>query len=292
MSVKEAAARLGVSERRVQALIEAGRLPARRVGRMWLVPVADLSRVKYRSRPLSPRAAHAVVRSVSGKPSLLAGSEAARHHSRMAALVADADPAALLRSWLAAVAPPVRRLAVAPADLSDLRADRRLVPGGISDPRSGLAVVDEFEAWIAAEDVDAVQREFLMVDSAEPNVVLRIANDPVDSPLDLGWLLSDLASRGGPREAAAVGRLLQDVKPQLEAERPSPRARRSAPSADVDVARAQARADREAARAKKAEAAARQALARAKAARAAARKAERAAAEAAGRRKTLEVGVG
>ncbi len=44
----QAARILGVTRRRVDALIAAGRLPAHRVGRDWLIQVPDLARVKDR----------------------------------------------------------------------------------------------------------------------------------------------------------------------------------------------------------------------------------------------------
>lgn len=44
----DAATRLNVSVRRVQALIKAGRLPARRFGRDWLIDDKDLARVQDR----------------------------------------------------------------------------------------------------------------------------------------------------------------------------------------------------------------------------------------------------
>lgn len=48
LTTAEAAARLGVSVRRVQALIEAGRLPARKYGRDWLIPETALAAVAER----------------------------------------------------------------------------------------------------------------------------------------------------------------------------------------------------------------------------------------------------
>ncbi len=54
ISTADVARELGVSQRRVRALIQAGRLPARRVGPVWLVEPADLERVRIR-RPGRPR---------------------------------------------------------------------------------------------------------------------------------------------------------------------------------------------------------------------------------------------
>jgi excisionase family DNA binding protein len=48
LSTTTAAARLGISARRVVALIDTGRLPAIRVGRSWVIRAADLAKVADR----------------------------------------------------------------------------------------------------------------------------------------------------------------------------------------------------------------------------------------------------
>lgn len=48
ISTKQAARILGVSPRRVRALITSGRLPAKMVGRDWLIEKPDLERVMVR----------------------------------------------------------------------------------------------------------------------------------------------------------------------------------------------------------------------------------------------------
>lgn len=48
ISTKEAAARLGITPRRVQALIAAGRLPATRIGRALVIRDSDLSLIAER----------------------------------------------------------------------------------------------------------------------------------------------------------------------------------------------------------------------------------------------------
>ena len=53
LSTRDAATRLGITPRRVVALIRAGRLPALRVGRAWVIREADLELVKDR-RPGRP----------------------------------------------------------------------------------------------------------------------------------------------------------------------------------------------------------------------------------------------
>jgi excisionase family DNA binding protein len=54
ISTQEAADRLGISPRRVQALIQAGRLAAFKVGRSYIIREADLEAVRDRP-PGRPR---------------------------------------------------------------------------------------------------------------------------------------------------------------------------------------------------------------------------------------------
>lgn len=55
LTTKEVADRLGVSVRRVQALIQDGRLPAQKVGRDFLIQEKDIKLVEVR-KPGRPRA--------------------------------------------------------------------------------------------------------------------------------------------------------------------------------------------------------------------------------------------
>lgn len=54
LTTTEVAEELFISKRRVQALIKAGRLPAKKVGRDWLIKRTDLDLVADR-RPGRPR---------------------------------------------------------------------------------------------------------------------------------------------------------------------------------------------------------------------------------------------
>lgn len=55
LTVSDVAGRLGVSVRRVNYLIAAGRLPATRFGRAWAVRDADLKRVEERKPGRPPK---------------------------------------------------------------------------------------------------------------------------------------------------------------------------------------------------------------------------------------------
>jgi excisionase family DNA binding protein len=57
LTALEAAARLGVSKRRVIALIEAGRLPAERFGNAYVIKESDLKLVEDRKPGRPPKQA-------------------------------------------------------------------------------------------------------------------------------------------------------------------------------------------------------------------------------------------
>ena len=57
LTTKEVAQRLGVSIRRVQAMITAGRLPATRLGRDYVVNEKDLKIVEIRKPGRRPKSA-------------------------------------------------------------------------------------------------------------------------------------------------------------------------------------------------------------------------------------------
>ena len=54
LTTKQAAKDLGVNDRRVTALIRAERLPAKKVGRDWLINSKDLAKVRDR-KPGRPK---------------------------------------------------------------------------------------------------------------------------------------------------------------------------------------------------------------------------------------------
>jgi excisionase family DNA binding protein len=57
LTLAQAADRLGVSRQRLHALIQAGRLPAERLGHAWIIRAADLAAFTPRppGRPPKPR---------------------------------------------------------------------------------------------------------------------------------------------------------------------------------------------------------------------------------------------
>jgi excisionase family DNA binding protein len=55
ISTKEASEKLGLSIRRVQALITFGKLPAQKIGNSYVIKESDLELVKYRKTGRPPK---------------------------------------------------------------------------------------------------------------------------------------------------------------------------------------------------------------------------------------------
>jgi len=211
VGVDEVARRLGISDRRVRGLIQAGRLPARKIGGRWVVEEAVVPRQTLATRPMSPQVAWALIELLSGeRPEGLPAPELSRLRARQRKMLRGADRAAVLRAWLPTRAEP-RRLSVAAGDLPDLLADARVIPSGISDARAGLSAVGEGEAYVQAADLDSIVSEYLLSDVGRPNLWLHVTDRALHRPPPLGLVIADLADRDGPREDAQVERLLGDA---------------------------------------------------------------------------------
>lgn len=209
--VSEAARRLGVNRYRIHQRIAAGSLRAEKVGSIWLVDARDL-RPGRRSRPMSPRMARALAELYDGGSPGVSGSEAARLKVKVEALrdALDEELPARVSSWLADRAQRVE-VAVHPEDVGQLRADRRLVLSGVSDPRVGLSSSAEVEAYVGRDDLGGLADDyFLDLDQRPdaPNVVLHVVEGRVGAPPRL-FSAADLFDRAGAREVRAGIELLR-----------------------------------------------------------------------------------
>ncbi|WP_217921774.1 helix-turn-helix domain-containing protein [Miltoncostaea oceani] len=169
-SVAEAAEALGISPRRVRALAEAGELPARRVGRAWVIDLDRRQPPRPPGRRLSARSAWAVLGL--GHEGL-SRSERQRARERQGRL-ADLPPAALARRAEA------HHVVAHPAALRRLADDPRIVLGGVSAAAhhgADVIALDRVEGYIRAADLDDVRREYALgppADGDSANVVLRV----------------------------------------------------------------------------------------------------------------------
>lgn len=209
VSVRAAAQHLGVSEQEVRRQLAGGRLRGDKISGVWLVDPGSLPSVPTnRGRPLDTVSAWALAAAADGQP-LDRLSAVQRHRSlrRLAKLAESPDPLPLVRSWMAQRADTLRLSA---AGLDGVRADRRIVPSGVSDPRSGIFAPDTVEGYVLHGDIEQLRREHLLVpaDSGRANVLLRAV---AELPEPLPWLIvvADLAD-GGPREAQQAENLLAE----------------------------------------------------------------------------------
>jgi excisionase family DNA binding protein len=170
VSVAEAAQALGVSPRRVRALAEAGEIPARRVGRAWIIDLDPRLPPRLPGRRLSARAAWAVLGL--GHEGL-SRSERQRARERQRRL-ADLPPAALARRAEA------HHLVAHPAALRRLADDPQVVLGGVSAAAhhgADVIALDRVEGYVRAADLDDVQRTYALrppADGEGADVVLRV----------------------------------------------------------------------------------------------------------------------
>ena len=212
VGVARAAALLGVSPQRIRALIQRGDIRARREGAVWLIDPGALWTVQRVSRPLSPPIASALLEALSGQaPRNLTGRQQDRLHGYLARLHESKEPGPLLTSWLAARpdARPIRR-SIHSSDLLDFRDDPRVTLSGVSDPRSRLATLDVVEGYVQTGEWPSLAAEYMATASGEGNVLIRLVADPLPGQPPLGRMLADLALWPGPREQAAVRRLIRD----------------------------------------------------------------------------------
>lgn len=212
VTVAEYAQHHGLSEQVVRKQVRSGKLAARKSGSIWLIDDALRHRPAAR-RPLADRAADALLAVIDGRDALahLEPTERTRLRQRLVLLrePADVEVVDVLHDWLWRRLPLVEEFFVQPDDLPDLRADERLVAGGVSDPRSEISAPDVLEAHVARADVDPLRREYLLRSSSTPNVALHVHDHAPERPLPLSQLVLDLIADDGPRERRRAVELLR-----------------------------------------------------------------------------------
>ena len=229
-AVSDVARELRLDPSRVRALIASGGLRADKIGGRWLVD-SDSVEARRREpsapgRPMAPRNAWALLLEASDEPVPEDVDPVARWRRRQAlqnhGLVA-------LRARLERRA-RVHRLWALPGELRALRADEGIVLSGSSAAgalKLGLAAPDAVDAYVPADRLDAIAREYGLEDAAasQANVILRAV--PHDA-----WVLDerriapraavalDLASYADPRSARVGLRLLKRLEREDSHDRP------------------------------------------------------------------------
>lgn len=197
LSVGVVAERLGVSERRVRALVAAGRLPAERVGRAWLIAPDALALVdgaRAPGRPLGSRGAWRELLGEVAAPAFDASILRARYRGRARRLVFDAP------------------------DVASAIADEVLAIGGWSAAMRWDALVDEdagaaHVVYISDDQHDAWRERHWAVPSPAGRIALRVVGRDVMSRLEADRAVParvaavDVAELGGVRVLEAAERL-------------------------------------------------------------------------------------
>jgi hypothetical protein len=212
IDVREFAQKRNISERRVLQLIEQGDLRARKLSSRWLIDAAELSNPSNLARPMSPKMSKAFLDllSKSELPVLLDSAEKFRLRKRFVLLKQHQEPALLLKSWLRKRAEN-RHYGINVKDLNQIRQEPKIIPSGVSDPRSGLSANNFFEGYVNKNWIKAVEKKYLLVPSNKPNVILRIVDEELSRPIPYGYLLADLAEHYEARDRAQVSFLLKKI---------------------------------------------------------------------------------
>lgn len=208
--VGEYAKKLGVSRGAAYKRVRSGRIGAYRAGSQWVVPEAAVAAPKPSSRPMSPQNAVRLLSSLSGVDIEVPDPVVRRRIAEKLNRVRDGavDPQRLW-SWVR-LRSVRRELSASPADIADLLEDRRLARSGIADPRAGIAASGVVEGYVSPDHVEALVRDYLLVESERPNVWLHVADIPLDASghVPIGFVIADLLDHGGPREYGQAEQLL------------------------------------------------------------------------------------
>ena len=208
LSVIEAAARLRVHPNDVRRLIDAGDLPAVKVGRQWLIPESAVERrLDLAPRPgrrMSPRAAWGILLlAEGGVAAWLTPQERWRARRRL-----GQTPLQDMRDRLVTRGVPYPCRAH-PSMLPRMRDDAELVLTGVTAARAlGVGLLggdDRLEAYVDSRLAASVIDRYRLRPSSDPNVQLRIVKG-----IDWPWPPARIA----PRAAVALD-LAEDPEPRV-----------------------------------------------------------------------------
>lgn len=181
--VADVAPRLGVTQRRVRAMIAAGRLDARKVGGRWLVERGSLTRAEESRRPrgraFAPANAWAILLMAAARDS------SDGYLGRLSPSVRSRARAWLRKADLLDLAPRLRgrarvlRLRAHSSDLSRIAAEPGLVAtgvGGAAEHRLDIAAPGVIELYAPARIASRLVRTYALEASTSPNVILHVVD--------------------------------------------------------------------------------------------------------------------
>lgn len=212
LSVNEFARKQGISRARVHQLIKAKEIKARKVGHQWIIPAQEIAHKPKIGRPFSPRMANAFIKYLSNIDIAenLDPSEKARLKARINQIKENPDPANLLRSWLKNRSESLE-LNIGAKDFNKLLKDENLLISGAYNPLSGLSGASIIEGYIQKQDLKKIIKRHLLVESPNPNVKIRVIDEPLPKSLPIGYLLADLSENYGARERRRVKEIVSNL---------------------------------------------------------------------------------
>lgn len=228
LSVAEAAKRLGVDDSRARVMLRAGLLPGRRVGRQWLVPSEEVSRLssqrRFAGRPFAPARAWGVLDLLdSGSAPWLSP-------------VARSQTKALLRRLAGADADRWRAALRARSDVLRCRAHPAAIRKLVSYPSGGGLPAGEEEAmrrgfdlvaigstpqiYVASNDWPQRAGELMIQIGADvPNLTVRVPRGiwPFErqGQVSAAALAADLIESAEPRAISGGLALLTELSQQV-----------------------------------------------------------------------------
>ncbi|MEO7803736.1 MAG: helix-turn-helix domain-containing protein [Actinomycetota bacterium] len=214
ITVQEAARRLSISEQRVRALLQAGRLDGHKVGRSWILDgIPDAARRGQAGRPLKASNSWALLALLSGeRPSWVDPTVLARLKRR-----ARNHEVAIRGLRYGELRSRVYRWYVLPSDIAKLVGGFSLVLSGLSVAHLELNVISvgqQLDAYADQNQLHKIEQRFRP--DREPdkaNLILRVPSHPwILSHFDeapLAVIAADLIDDEDPRVAGAAVQFLQ-----------------------------------------------------------------------------------
>jgi hypothetical protein len=203
LTVAQAAQRLGISARRVNHLVGTGDLRSSQLGAITVIPVADVERRRSLNpgdgRRLTASNAWGVLALASGERPLWLASDT---RYRLGRMLAKHGLVSLRARLLERGERQVFR--AHPSVLRAIRDDQALMLSGVTaaaELRLGLLAGDTVDAYVDERALAALVARYGLLDSQEPNVILRVVPSFLPS-----WPPSHVA----PRAAVALDLLEED----------------------------------------------------------------------------------
>jgi len=195
LTAGEAAHRLGVTQKRVYSLVASGALSARRLGNRFLLDPSEVEARKVQGivtgRPLDQTSAWAVLWLALARDTRDLGPWGAYLARNTRWRVRQKLGEGPLATELAALAPRLRRrgrlvrMRAHPSDLPRLLDEPDLVRTGVSaaaDVGADIVALTDVEAYAPAARFDELRNRYLLEESSNPNVWLRLVDEPCPFP--------------------------------------------------------------------------------------------------------------